>query len=73
MMYSKNNQEFLTTQIAKALEEWKAAENFLNYASEPELVEFAIYDLEAARRKYAFMLNKLREVRGYSSQPQQIQ
>lgn len=50
----------LSYEVKKALDEWKAAENFLNFASDPELVEYAIYDLEAARRKYTYILGKLR-------------
>ena len=47
--------------VKTALIEWQAAEEFLNYASDPELIEYAIYDVEAARRKYTYMLGKLRD------------
>lgn len=53
--------ETLRTGAKQALEDWKAAENFLNFACDPELVECAVYDVEAARRKYVYMLRQVRE------------
>ena len=47
--------------VQRALEDWKAAENFLNEARDPALIEYAIYDVEAARRKYTYMLSKYRQ------------
>ena len=37
-------------QVALALQAWKD--------SDPELVEFAVYEMEAARRKYMFLLKR---------------
>ncbi len=64
MLFENDNTIYndqLEVQIKKALDEWKAAENYLNSTTDPELVEYAIFDLEAARRKYAYMLKKLRQ------------
>ncbi len=46
--------------IRNALEEWRAAQNYFENVCEPDLIDFAIYDLEAARRKYMHMLKKMR-------------
>ena len=51
----------LKEEAKRALAAWKAAEEFLNHASDPALVDFAIYDLEAARRKYMYMLGQVRK------------
>ncbi|MEG1547827.1 MAG: DUF2508 family protein [Clostridia bacterium] len=39
-----------------ALTQWKDAVRYFENVKEPELVDFAIYEMEAARRKYMFLL-----------------
>ena len=51
----------LKEEARRALAAWKAAEEFLNHASDPALVDFAIYDLEAAKKKYLSLLGLLRQ------------
>jgi len=51
----------LREEARAALSKWKTAEKFLNEVSDPALVDFAIYELEAARRKYIYILGKIRE------------
>lgn len=36
-------------------------ENYFNHATDPDLVDFAIYDIEASRRKYAYLLKLAKE------------
>ena len=52
---------WLKEEARRALAAWKAAEEFLNHASDPALVDFAIYDLEAAKKKYLYLLGLLRQ------------
>lgn len=47
--------------IAEALRRWKAARAFFESADDPELIDFAVYDMEAARRRYVFLLRKYQE------------
>ena len=47
--------------VAQALARWKAAMEFYENAKDPELIEFAIYDMEAARRRYVFLLKRSKE------------
>lgn len=47
--------------IQRAREEWMDKENFFNFATDPDLIDFAIYDIEASRRKYAYLLKQARE------------
>lgn len=42
--------------VAAALREWHAAEQHFQSVSDPELVDHAIFSLEAARRKYIYLL-----------------
>ena len=43
-----------------ALKELHAAELYFNSVSDPYLIEYALYEIEAARRKYEYLLRKLR-------------
>lgn len=50
-------------QIAK--EEWLSAVEYFHEVSEPDLVDYAVYSLHAAERKYMYLLDKARK--DYSS------
>jgi len=51
--------EFLSlVQTAKV--EWQTAQNYFEHVCDPELVDFAIYKLEAARRRYMYLLKQAR-------------
>lgn len=47
--------------VDAALNEWKRAVRYFESVNEPELVDFAIYEMEAARRKYMFLLRHARD------------
>lgn len=49
-----------TDDALKALDEWHAAESYFNSISDPDLIEYALYELEAAKRKYEYLMRKLR-------------
>ena len=57
-----NEKQKITLATERALSEWRAAECLLEYAEDPELVECAIYSIEATRRKYLFLLRLAREL-----------
>lgn len=44
--------------ILEALQAWKDAARFFETAGDGELIDYAIYDMEAARRKYIFLLRQ---------------
>ncbi len=44
--------------VNAALLEWKNAVRYFENVKDPELVDFAIYEMEAARRKYMFLLKR---------------
>ncbi|MFO7152809.1 MAG: DUF2508 family protein [Bacillota bacterium] len=55
-------QEFsLDDEIKKAHEELLTAEKYFQSVTDPDLVDHAIYIMEAARRKYIYLLKKARE------------
>ena len=43
-------------EVREALKNWKDSVNYFENAKDPELVDFAIYDMEAAKRRYIFLL-----------------
>ncbi len=47
--------------IRKAYREWEDAKNFFEYVSEPELVDYAVYAIEAAKRRFLYMLQRCRQ------------
>lgn len=58
----------LKARVSDAHKEWQAAEAYFDSVSEPALVDYAIYCLEAARRKYLYLFRQLRESQGCSDQ-----
>lgn len=43
-------------QVQKALEDWKKATAYFESVSDPDLVDYAVYDMEAAKKRYIFLL-----------------
>lgn len=50
----------LQGQVESAHREWVAAQQYFQSVSEPALVDYAIFMLVAAERKYMYLLNQLR-------------
>lgn len=66
-MYNRMNQssnqgkgegEALAECVRQAYEEWQAAENFFHSVSDPDLVDHAIYKLEASKARYVYLLKQ---------------
>lgn len=58
----------LQVQLDRARDEWNAAERYFQAVSDPELVDHAIFSLEAARRKYLYLFRQLRVSQGHHSE-----
>ncbi len=58
---NKNVQENLEYEAQLALDAIKNAENMFNYSDDPELVECAIFQMESARRRYNYMLKRIKQ------------
>jgi hypothetical protein len=56
-VYDQETVEFINT-LQQAREEWLAAQNFFNSVNDPDLVDYAIYGVEAARRKYMYLIKQ---------------
>lgn len=53
--------EEIIKEIKTAQLEIKNAEKFFQYVSDPELVDVAIYDLEAKKSRYAYLIRQAKE------------
>ena len=47
--------------LERAHREWLAANRLFDYATEPELVDYAIYSLQAAEKQFVYLWKKARE------------
>ena len=48
-------------QIQQALRDWKNAAAYFENVADPELVDFAVYDMEAAQKRYVYLLRNARK------------
>lgn len=55
-----DNNKDLYISLENAKKEWEEAKNIFENASEPDLVDYAIYNIEAAERKYVYLLRKIK-------------
>lgn len=57
--------------LEKALAAWKDAQNYFDNVSDPDLIEFAIYEMKAAQHRYEYMIKcaKRGELRSWQEHP----
>ena len=53
----------LTEEIKRAHQQWLEAQNYFDNVSDPNLIDHASYRIQAARTKYMYLLNKLKNKR----------
>ena len=49
--------------VKKAKKEWLIAQNVFNNVSEPDLIDYAIYNMEAAEKKYVYLMKQAKEIK----------
>lgn len=47
--------------LRQAHKEWKDNEAFFKEVSDPDLIDYAIYEVEASKLKYIYLLKKMKE------------
>lgn len=47
--------------VKDAMKEWNEAEKFFENVSEPDLIDYAIYRIEASKKRYMYLLKKAKE------------
>lgn len=55
---SPSSKDEMFTNIESAKKEWEDAKNIFENVSQPELVDYAIYKVEAAEQKYIYLLKQ---------------
>ncbi len=56
---SRDQAEFMDL-VTEAKNEWLEAQNYFENVSEPDLVDYAIYRLEAAKIRYMYLIKQAR-------------
>lgn len=57
----------LCEQLEQAKHEWLSAQNYYNNVSDADLVDYAAYHIQAAEKKYTYLLKRARHERLRSS------
>lgn len=60
MFYKSFNEENLSLKCA--LDEWDAAQTRFNTATEPEMIELAIYQMQSAQKRFVYLIKEKGEV-----------
>ncbi len=55
-----DEKDSLYISLENAKKEWEEAKNIFENVSEPDLVDYAIYNIEAAEKKYIYLLRKIK-------------
>ncbi|MBR5292236.1 MAG: DUF2508 family protein [Clostridia bacterium] len=63
MRNKENQQDQRAEQVIKAMEQWQEARRYFESVSDTDLVDYAIYEAEAARRKYMLLLKRYAQER----------
>jgi hypothetical protein len=58
----------LSEQLKQAKHEWLSAQNYYNNVSDADLVDYAAYHIQAAEKKYTYLLKRARH-EGFHSSP----
>lgn len=48
--------------VDEALQQWERARSYFNDVTDPDLIDHAIYEIEAAERKYVYLLRRAQEL-----------
>jgi hypothetical protein len=58
----KTEDQQILENIRMAHEEWRNAEKYFENVTDPDLIDHAIYRIEAARTRYTYLLKLAREM-----------
>ena len=59
---TKSEDDKVIDNLRKAHTEWKQAETYFENVTDPDLIDHAIYQIEASRTKYTYLLRIAREM-----------
>ena len=61
MLYMGTRQPGPEEEIARALAKWKAAAAYYESVDDPDLIDYAVYEMEAAQKRYTYLLKLNRQ------------
>jgi hypothetical protein len=50
----------LSAEVEAAKADWVAARQYFDTVTDPDLIDFAVYNMEAAQRRYTYLLKRAR-------------
>ena len=50
------------TEVEEALRDWQTSQRYFECVSDPDLVDYAIFQMEAARRRYMYLLKRQKQL-----------
>lgn len=57
---NENDKNDVYINVETAKKEWEDAKNIFENVSQPDLVDYAIYKVEAAEKKYIYLLRQIK-------------
>ncbi len=58
----KTEEEHILEGLKDAHKEWKISEEYFEWVTDPDLIDYAIYELKASKIKYSYFLKKAKEI-----------
>lgn len=58
----KSEEQHILEGLKNAYKEWRMNEEYFQWVTDPDLVDYAIYELKASKKKYAYFLKKAKEM-----------
>jgi len=58
MLDLRKNKDPRESDIHEALVKWQETRRYFESVNDPDLIEYAVYEMEAARRKYVLLLKR---------------
>lgn len=59
----KSEKDKIIESLRSAEKEWKEQEEYFQYVTEPDLVDYAIHQMEASKLKYIYLLKKAKGIK----------
>ncbi|MFS8542028.1 MAG: YaaL family protein [Tissierellales bacterium] len=58
----KTEQQHILDGLKNAYREWRMNEEYFEWVTDPDLIDYAIYEIKASKIKYSYFLKKAKEM-----------
>jgi len=58
----KTEEQHIIEGLKDAYKEWQMNEKYFEWVTDPDLIDYAIYEIKASRIKYSYFLKKAKEM-----------